>query len=254
NGNLHFIISDRDNIKKELDNLHGEVQKLSNEKIEIFELLKGKNDEIISLKDSIQSSKHSTPTFDSSSTKSNSTTALNEIRLQFMDNRFKEEKNLYQTQIKLLTDELETKTQELLNVRKETNEKLLSANLKIDDQTDEIANIKLEINRLKKLNESKDEKNEELSNKLLELQIHCTKLESTYNKENEAQNEIINLLNKNNDEKEKESRQKDECIAELRELLQKGLEAHNELELQFESMKESYMNDVKELEEERQKL
>lgn len=245
------ILKGRDNLKKEHENLVGEVQKLSGEKIDIFELLKQKNAEITSLKDTLQSSQHSN---DPSTMEHSMNSSLNEIRLRFMDNRFKEEKNLYQNQLKLLNEELENKTQELLNVRKENNEKLLAANLKIEDQTDEIANMKLEINRLKKLNESKDVKNEELSNKLLELQIHCTKLESTYNKETEAQNEIINLLNKNNDEKEKESRQKDECIAELRELLQKGLEAHNELELQFESMKENYMKDVKELEDERQKL
>ncbi|KAH9422519.1 hypothetical protein DERP_003195 [Dermatophagoides pteronyssinus] len=248
------ILQGRDNIKKEYDHVVGEVQKLRDEKIEMFELLQQKNTEISSLKETIQLSSQRSTNDGSTTLEQSMNTSLNEIRLRFMDNRFKEEKNLYQNQLKLLNDELENKTQELLNVRKENNEKLLMANLKIEDQADEIAILKLEINRLKKLNESKDGKNEELSNKLNELQIHCTQLESTYNKETEAQNEIINLLNKNIEEKSKESQEKDDCIAELRELIQKGYEAHNELELQFESMKESYMKDVKELEDERQKL
>ena len=90
---------------------------------------------------------------------------MNELKLRFLDERLKENQNLYQKQIQLLNEELENKTNECLNNRKETNEKLLEANTKIEQQSDEINNLKLEINRLKKLNESKEAQNEELSNK-----------------------------------------------------------------------------------------
>ena len=56
-----ILLKGRDNIKKEYDNVVGEVQKLRDEKIEMFELLQQKNTEISSLKETIQlSSQRST--------------------------------------------------------------------------------------------------------------------------------------------------------------------------------------------------
>src|SRR5690606_890747 len=108
---------------------------------------------------------------------------LKEIELGFLDNRLKNEKQLYESQIQLPTKESESKTNELLACRKENNEKVLESNMKIEEQANEINNLKLEINRLRKLNEKKESSNEEMSKKLLELQVNCSKLESAFNKE-----------------------------------------------------------------------
>lgn len=216
----------------------------------MFELLKQKKFENITLQDTIQTLK-SNDNYDFEKSKDSS---INEIKLKFLDSRLKDEKNLYDNQISLLNKELENSLNEILNTRKESNQKLLEANMKVQNQCDEVNSLKLEISRLKKSNEAKDIQVDELNNQLLDLQNDYTTLQTTCTRESEAQNNVIELLMKRKKELENDSQNLREKIEELQNLLQKGYVAYNELEMHFDSMKSNYFKDVKELEEENQKL
>lgn len=218
-------------------------EKLKNEKIEMLDILKNKNEENTSLKILLQTS-------GSKSKDNDFQNILNkEIKLKFLIEQLNKEKELYSSQIEELTDELKSKTSEILKIRRHHSEKCLEKDIKIDAQTDELNNLKLELNRLKSLLDSKENQNEEISHRLMEVQLNWTKAESSFNRETETQHEIIDILKKDCEDKQKQNNDLNKTVDDLRDLLKKGFDANSELEIQFENMKENYVKDIRELEE-----
>ncbi|KPM05118.1 hypothetical protein QR98_0035770 [Sarcoptes scabiei] len=225
----------RDNLRQEICKLNDAQEKLKNEKIEMLDILKNKNEENTSLKILLQTS-------GSKSKDNDFQNILNkEIKLKFLIEQLNKEKELYSSQIEELTDELKSKTSEILKIRRHHSEKCLEKDIKIDAQTDELNNLKLELNRLKSLLDSKENQNEEISHRLMEVQLNWTKAESSFNRETETQHEIIDILKKDCEDKQKQNNDLNKTVDDLRDLLKKGFDANSELEIQFENMKENYL-------------
>ncbi|KAJ6217893.1 hypothetical protein RDWZM_009050 [Blomia tropicalis] len=258
--NNNFEISQNNNLlKSEVKMLEAKADDLQKHKLDLVQMLSRKNDEIEYLK-STKPNNDDSMSFRSDDTQmlqcaeSLNDVRLKEIRLNFEEKRLKNERNLYQNQIKLLQEEISTKNTELLNVRKEGNLNVMQANLKIDDQSNEIKCLHSEINRLKTMNDNKDKNISELTKSHLDLQLNCTQLEAKYNQENEAQSELISLLMKQNEEIQSDFTLKLDELEKYRELLKQAYEAHKALEERFNLMKESFKDEVKEMESEKQQL
>ena len=247
---------DRDAVKCDFDTLSNEATKLKNHKLELAEMLEKKNEEISRLKETINSIEtfNRNNTHDSNLNSSLNDIKMKEIKLTFEENRLNHERDLFNKQIKQLTEDVQTKSNELLTLRKDNNVTIMQGNLKMEQQSNEINRLHIEINQLKGQNENKDKVNQDLSKNYLELQLQCNKLESTFSKETEAQNDVIQLLMKRTDDLQNDLTNKVNENNDLRDILKKGYEGHSALELEFESMKESYINDIKELETDRAKM
>lgn len=250
---LSDYFQDNESLQYDYDNLKDEVERLKKEKLELADIIKEKNTENYNLKDTIQNLKNASFT-DQSPNKSLNEIKLKEIQLKFEETRFNQERTLYTKQIELLNQQLQDKNNELLSFRKQSDDVVLQSNLKIEKQSHEINDLKLQINSLNKENASKKSSNNDLSKKLLDLQVDFNKLECSYNKECHTNRDIIKLLTNQNDDLKKEIINRNKDIEQLRSIVQKGSEAHKELEMEFLKMKDNYLVDIKTLEEECFKL
>src|SRR5690606_20580384 len=118
------------------------------------------------------------------------------------------------------SSQVETKSDELLKLNKDTNVTIMQANLKREQQSNEINALHLEVNRLKALNANKEKSHSELSAKCVELQATYTNLKSHFNKEFEAQNDLIKSLMKRIDDLQKEMKSRDNALADMHNVLQ----------------------------------
>ena len=233
-----------------------ENKSLANAKVELVQLLEREKDKVARLKETI-SNIESFNSQSQSSTLNCSTLndiKLKEIELQFKEKRFNSERNFHVEQIKQMSDELESKNAELLELRKKLNISTMQANLKLEQQSAEITSCHLENNRLKAIVDNNQTAHEELKKKYAELQANCASFESNFSKEIDAQTEVINMLMKQTEDLKSQLSARDSEIEVFRDISKKGYEAHTELEATFEEMKNSYMKDVAELEAERDRL
>ncbi|KAH9405292.1 hypothetical protein TYRP_001137, partial [Tyrophagus putrescentiae] len=242
--------------KSQNDTLQHENKSLANAKVELVQLLEREKDKVARLKETISNIE----SFNSQSQAStlNCSTLndikLKEIELQFKEKRFNSERNFHVEQIKQMSDELESKNAELLELRKKLNISTMQANLKLEQQSAEITSCHLENNRLKAIVDNNQTAHEELKKKYAELQANCASFESNFSKEIDAQTEVINMLMKQTEDLKSQLSARDSEIEVFRDISKKGYEAHTELEATFEEMKNSYMKDVAELEAERDRL
>lgn len=247
-----FVLSGKEIHENELTEKDDVCKRLQDEKLGLVELLDKKNVEIRQLKTLADEFQQKTP--ETSGSYLSNEIKLKQIKLNFEEARLEKERNLYKEEIAILNSQVEMKTTEILKYQKDINLIKLESKMKIEDKSNELRKLLLELNQLKSLVESKDNTIEEHLKKIYTLQEHYSKLEAISNKETEADSEIIASLNRRNDELQEVINAKDKNIEELETIVRKSYEAHNELETRFNEMKESYMADCKEFESKQQEL
>jgi nucleoprotein TPR len=223
------------------------MDRFSNEKLDLSELLERRLDEIKSYQmeiKSLSSKLHSNSEGRIETSIKAEEIELRMISIQHQEMRTSQERQLYQKQIQTLTDELNQKVNELLVFRRERTTQLFELQSNLEQKTEEHLKCIEEIKHLKQILDKKDKHIDGLATRIREMQQYSAQLEEDYQNEISAQNNLIELHKQSSLDFKKRNESLVQTIEEMQRLLQAAKQAHNELEATFNETQIKYTEQI----------
>lgn len=137
------------------------------------------------------------------------------LRIEYREKRLEEEKQLINTQIESLTEDLNMKTDELLNMRRDNTSRCIQLENKLSEKSQELIVANEQIKALTDLNNNSTARNEELSQKLLTLREKDAKMNESYLHEIEAKTKLADTYKTMFDEGQQHADGLKEALAEV---------------------------------------
>ncbi len=244
---IYVIIIGKESLTYELNAVKEKMERFSNEKLDLSELLERRLDEIKSLQmeiKSVSSKLHSNSEGRIETSIKAEEMELRMISIQHQDMRMSQERQLYQKQIQTLTDELNQKVNELLVFRRERTTQLFELQSNLEQKTEEHLKCIDEIKHLKQILDKKDKHIDSLATRIREMQQYSAQLEEDYQNEISAQNNLIELHKQSSLDYKKRNETLVQTIEEMQRLLQAAKQAHNELEATFNETQIKYTEQI----------
>lgn len=137
------------------------------------------------------------------------------LRLEYREKRIEQERQLLNNQIESLTEDLNARTEELLNMRRDNTSRCIQLETKLTEKTQELMVANEQIKSLTELNNNFANRNEELSQKLLNQREADAKMNESYLHEIEAKTKLANAYKSMFEESQQHTEGLQEALAEV---------------------------------------
>lgn len=141
--------------------------------------------------------------------------ASTKLRLEYREKRMEQERQLLSSQIESLTEDLNNRTEELLNIRRDNTSRCIQLETKLSEKTQELVIAHDRIKSLTELNNNFAARNEELSQKLLNQREVDAKMNESYLHEIEAKTKLANAYKSMFEENQQHAEGLKEALAEV---------------------------------------
>ncbi|XP_018575772.1 nucleoprotein TPR isoform X3 [Anoplophora glabripennis] len=152
------------------------------------------------------------------------------IRLEYREKRIEQERTLLNSQMESLTQELNQRTEELLNMRRDNTSRCIQLETKLTEKMQELTVATEQIKSLTDLNNNLVTRNEELSQKMINQREVDAKMNESYVYEIEAKTKMANAYKSMYEESQQHSEELKEALSEVQQLLKTATEQYGELE------------------------
>lgn len=137
------------------------------------------------------------------------------LTLEYREKRIEQERTLFTRQIESLTEDLNQRTEELLNMRRDNTSRCIQLETKLAEKTQELAIAAEQIKSLNELNNNMSTRNEELSAKLFNQREIDSKMNESYLYEIEAKTKMANTYKTMYEESQQHSEELKEALTEV---------------------------------------
>ncbi|XP_067893509.1 translocated promoter region b, nuclear basket protein isoform X2 [Heterodontus francisci] len=151
---------------------------------------------------------------------------VSEVSIKYREKRLEQEKELLMNQNSWLNTELKTKTDELLELRREKSNEILELRCNLENKKDEVCNMEEQIQTLKAAKENFEKQVEELMSKLKESKEQSATMEERFRNELNAHVKLSNLYKGSAEDSETKATELARAVEELHSLLKQANEAH----------------------------
>lgn len=138
------------------------------------------------------------------------------LRVEYREKRIEQERQLLNSQIESLTEDLNMRTEEILNMRRDNTSRCIQLETKLTEKTQELVVANEQIKSLTELNNNFAARNDELSQKLMNLREEDAKTNDSYLHEIEANTKLANAYKSMFEESQQHSEGLKEALAEVR--------------------------------------
>ncbi|KAM9444499.1 translocated promoter region b, nuclear basket protein isoform 3-T3 [Clarias gariepinus] len=172
-----------------------------------------------------------------------------EVSIKYKEKRLEQEKELLQGQVSWLTEELKTKSEELLSLSREKSSEILELKCSLNSKEDECNRVQDQLASLKSSNENLQKQTEDLISKLKEVKEQQAKSEEKLHNELNTNIKLLNLYKGAAADAEAKGEELNRAVEELHKLLKKAGEAHKAMELKLAEAESCKQKEVSELKE-----
>uniref|UniRef100_A0A8B9HUX2 Nucleoprotein TPR n=1 Tax=Astyanax mexicanus TaxID=7994 RepID=A0A8B9HUX2_ASTMX len=172
-----------------------------------------------------------------------------EVSIKYKEKRMEQEKELLQSQVTWLNDELKAKSEELLALSRQKGSEILELKCSLNDKEDEVTRLQDQVASLKASHENLQKQAEDMICKLKEAKEQQASSEEKFRNELNANIKLSNLYKGAAADAEAKSEELNQAVEELHKLLKEAGEAHKALEVkmaEMESGKQKEMTEFKE--------
>ncbi|CAH0546355.1 unnamed protein product [Brassicogethes aeneus] len=152
------------------------------------------------------------------------------ITIEYKEKRMEQERSMMNEQIESLTEDLNQRTEELLNMRRDNTSRCIQLETKLTEKTQELIVATEQIKSLTDLNNNFATRHEELSQKLLSQREIESKMNESYTYEIEAKTKMANAYKSMYEESQQHAEELKTALAEVQDLLKNATEQYGELE------------------------
>ncbi|XP_063920607.1 nucleoprotein TPR isoform X2 [Zophobas morio] len=152
------------------------------------------------------------------------------LRLEYREKRIEQERQLLNSQIESLTEDLNVKTEELLNMRRDNTSRCIQLETKLTEKNQELIVANDHIKSVTELNDNLATRNEELSQKLLSQRESDAKMNDSYLHEIEAKTKLANAYKSMFEESQQHAESLKDALAEVQQLLKHATDQYGDLE------------------------
>ncbi|XP_071481233.1 nucleoprotein TPR-like, partial [Diadema antillarum] len=177
-----------------------------------------------------------------------------DVSWKFREKRLQQEIQGLSSQVEFLQTDLEKKTREVIDLRKDKSNQILQLQSQLNDKTDECKHALDRAEHLRRTSQDQTQRIEELGAKVKENADVIAKNEEQFQAELQAQSKLSNLYKRSAEEAEKRVEELITAVEELRGLLKQATEAHSEMETKVGELETSHEASQKELNEKIAKL
>ncbi|CAH1255215.1 TPR [Branchiostoma lanceolatum] len=209
------------------------IKSLEEEKQEMHRMVEKKSSEIDRLNDEWKSM--SEQLREANSTRLEAKVKLDQIESQeltikYKEKRLEQEKELLTNQNQWLNAELEKKTQEILNLRKEKSTEILSLKTQLDSKTEEASHLLGTVEGLKKTTTEQTSRIETLIQKLKDSHDAQSIADEQFRNELHSQKKLASLYQSAAEEAETKASELTTAVQELQKLLKQATSTQEEVE------------------------
>ncbi|XP_078417520.1 translocated promoter region b, nuclear basket protein isoform X3 [Cetorhinus maximus] len=179
---------------------------------------------------------------------------VSEVSIKYREKRLEQEKELLMNQNSWLNAELKTKTDELLELRREKSNEILELRCNLENKKDEMCSMDEQIQTLKAAKDNFEKQLEDLMSKLKESKEQSATMEERFRNELNAHVKLSNLYKSSADDSETKATELTRAVEELHSLLKQANEAHKITEDRLIEVDASKTRAVAELNEKINKL
>ncbi|GCB68181.1 hypothetical protein scyTo_0008188 [Scyliorhinus torazame] len=232
-------------------------EELDNEKRELVRTLERRSQEVEHLNEDLK--RLNDKLVEANSTKIDLQLKLDELQvtevsIKYRERRLEQEKELLINQNSWLNTELKTKTDELLELRREKSNEILELRCNLENKKDEMCSMEEQIQTLKAAKENFEKQIEDLMSKLKESKEQSATMEERFRNELNAHLKLSNLYKGSADDSEAKATELTRAVEELHSLLKQANEAHRITEDRLVELDSSKTLAVGELNEKINKL
>ncbi|KAJ8922301.1 hypothetical protein NQ315_004243 [Exocentrus adspersus] len=152
------------------------------------------------------------------------------LTLEYREKRLEQERKLLNSQMESLTEELNQRTEELLNMRRDNTSRCIQLENKLTEKIQELTVATEHIKSLTDLNNNLVTRNEELSQKLINQRDIDAKMNESYVYEIEAKTKMANAYKAMYEESQQHGEELKGALTEVQQLLKSATEQYGELE------------------------
>nr|CAI5828373.1 unnamed protein product [Callosobruchus analis] len=152
------------------------------------------------------------------------------LNIEYREKRLEQERSLLSSQMESLTQELNQRTEELLNIRRDNTVRCIQLETKLSEKTQELAVSAEHIKSLTELNNNLVARNEELTQKMENQREVDSKMNESYIYEIDAKTKMANAYKSMYEESSQHAEELKEALAEVQQLLRTATEQYGELE------------------------
>ncbi|XP_066254200.1 nucleoprotein TPR isoform X1 [Euwallacea similis] len=152
------------------------------------------------------------------------------ITLEYGEKRLEQERALMSSQIESLTEELQNRTDELLNMRRDNSSRCIQLETKLLEKTQELTVASEQLKSFNELNESLAARNEELAQKIFNLNETHSKVSESYVSEIDAKTMMTNTYKSMLEETQKHAEELKNALNEVQQMLRQATEQYGDLE------------------------
>lgn len=127
--------------------------------------------------------------------------ASKKLALEYREKRMEQERALLNNQVQQLTQDLNQRTEELLNMRRDNTSRCIQLETKLAEKTQELAFANENIKALSEINNNLSTKAEELTQKLLNEKEMMIKTKESFEHELEAKTKLADLYKEMSEDK-----------------------------------------------------
>jgi nucleoprotein TPR len=222
----HGVVDERDSLMKMVERRNFEVERLE--------------DDIKSLKQQLQSAINN---------KCEALSKYDEIQhkestIEFKEKRLEQERVLLQSQIDMLTADLNRNIQELQKCRKDSTSRSMTIETKLHEKTEELNIANSQIKHLSETNTSLNARIDELSQQLLAHSDEFAKMMEKYQKELQAKTRLADLYKEKSEEVLNEQRDITNVVSDLRTTLKEATDEYGNLETKYRQLEVQQQQEI----------
>lgn len=222
---------------------------LADERDSLLKMVERRNFEVERLEEDIKALKHQLQS--AINTKCEALSKYDEIQhkesaIEFKEKRLDQERVLLQSQIDMLTADLNRNIQELQKCRKDSSTRAMTVESKLHEKTEELNIATSQIGHLTETNASLNVRIEELSQQILAHNEEFTKMMEKYQKELQAKTRLAELYKEKSEEVMAEQRDIANVVSELRTTLKEATDEYGNLETKYRQFELQHQQELSE--------
>lgn len=164
--------------------------------------------------------------------------------LEFRERRMEQERTLLNNQIQNLTEDLNKRVNELMQMRRENTTRMITLQNGLDTKTEELKNANEIIKNLTETNNELQAKAENLVEKLKDQREAETRYHDSFSQELQAQTKLAELYKDMSDDSKVQIVQLTDAVAELQKMLSENNEHFEQLETKYNELQMVYEETV----------
>ncbi|XP_056646603.1 nucleoprotein TPR isoform X2 [Diorhabda sublineata] len=155
------------------------------------------------------------------------------LNIEYREKRIEQERVLLSSQVESLTQEVNKRTEELLDMRRDNTSLCIQLETKLSQKTQELTVATEQIKSLTDLNTDLTNKIDELSQKMINQRELDTKMNESYVYEIEAKTKMANAYKNMYEEGQQHTDELKEALSEVQQLLKTATDQYGQLETKY---------------------